>query len=62
MDWIVDRVIAVFVGSGCCSGLKEDYSFYIFGFWTLNLRNAIVDQEQVSRGDRRKGHSGGRSW
>ena len=24
MDW----VIAVFVGSGCCSGLKEDCIFY----------------------------------
>ena len=39
--------------------------FYIFGFgpWILRiLRNAIVDPEQVSRGDRRKGHSGGRSW
>ena len=33
--WIVDWVIAVFVGSGCCSGLKEDLIFYIFGFWTL---------------------------
>ena len=28
----------------------------------LILMNAIVDQEQVSRGNRRKGHSGGRSW
>ena len=28
--WIVDWVIAVFVGSGCCSGLKEDFIFYIF--------------------------------
>ena len=37
MDWIVDWVIAVFVGSGCCSGLKEDYLFYIFGFWTLDF-------------------------
>ena len=26
------------------------------------LINAIVDQEQVSRGNRRKGHSRGRSW
>ena len=33
MDW----VIAVFVGSGCCSGLKEDFIFYIFGFWTLDF-------------------------
>ena len=31
-----------------------------FGPWILI--NAIVDQEQVSRGYRRKGHSGGRSW
>ena len=65
MDWIVDWVIAVFVGSGCYSGLKEDYIFYIFeiGPWILRiLRNAIVDPEQVSRGDRRKGHSRGRSW
>ena len=36
-DWIVDWVIAVFVGSGCCSGLKEDFIFYIFGFWTLDF-------------------------
>ena len=37
--WIgfVDRVIAVFVGSDCCSGLKEDWTFYIFGFWTLGF-------------------------
>ena len=34
--------------------------FWIFGPWTL--RNAIADQEQISRGDRRKGHSRGRSW
>ena len=33
MDWI----IAVFVGSGCCSGLKEYFCFYIFGFWTLDF-------------------------
>ena len=26
------------------------------------LSNAIVDQEQIGRGYRRKGHSGGRSW
>ena len=58
MDWIVDWVIAVFVGSGCYSGLKEDSIFILdFGPWTL--RNAIADQEQVSRGYRRKGHSGG---
>ena len=31
MDW----VIAVFVGSGCCAGLKEDCIFFIFGFLTL---------------------------
>ena len=62
VDWIVDRVIAVFVGSDCCSGLKEDWIFYIFGFGPWILINAIVDQKQVSRGDRRKGHSGGRSW
>ena len=37
VDWIVDWVIAVFVGSGCCSGLKEDIIFYIFGFWTLDF-------------------------
>ena len=37
VDWIVDWVIAVFVGSGCCSGLKEDFIFYIFGFWTLEF-------------------------
>ena len=37
LDWIVDWVIPVFVGSGCCSGLKEDYIFYIFGFWTLEF-------------------------
>ena len=35
--WIVDWVIAVFVGSGCCSGLKEDFIFYTFGFWTLDF-------------------------
>ena len=34
-DWIVDWPIAVFVGSGCCSGLKEDYIFYLLGFCTL---------------------------
>ena len=34
--------------------------FLDFGPWIL--RNAIADQEQVSRGDRRKGHSRGRSW
>ena len=33
----VDWVIAVFVGSGCCSGLKEDSIFYIFGFGTLDF-------------------------
>ena len=50
MDWIVDWVIAVFVGSGCCSGLKEDlFSIFLdFGPWTL--RNAIADQEQVNKG------------
>ena len=37
LDWIVDWVIAVFVGSGCCSGLKEDSIFYIFGFGTLDF-------------------------
>ena len=30
VDWIVNWVIAVFVGSGCCSGFKENYIFYIF--------------------------------
>ena len=34
--------------------------FLDFGPWILI--NAIVDQEQVSRGNRRKGHSGGWSW
>ena len=33
--------------------------FLDFGPWIL--RNAIADQEQVSRGERRKGYSGGRS-
>ena len=37
LDWIVDWVIAVFVGSGCRSGLKEDFIFYIFGFGTLDF-------------------------
>ena len=58
----MNRVIAVFVGSGCYSGLKEDYIFYIFGFGPWILRKASTDQEQVSRDYRRKGHSGGRSW
>ena len=62
MDWIVNQVIALFVGSGCYSGLKEEFILYIFGFRPWILINAIVDQEQVSRSDRRKGHSGGRSW
>ena len=63
MDWIVDWVIAVFVGSGCCSGLKEEISFSVFlDFGPWILINAIVDQEQVGRGYRRKGHSRGRSW
>ena len=35
--WIVNWVIAVFVGSGCHSGLKEDFTFYIFGFGTLDF-------------------------
>ena len=35
--WILDWVITVFVGSGCCSGLKEDCIIYIFGFWTLDF-------------------------
>ena len=39
MDWIVSWAIAVFVGSGWCSGLKEDYIFYIFGFWTLDFED-----------------------
>ena len=30
-------VIAVFVESGCCSGLKEDSIFYIFEFGTLDF-------------------------
>ena len=58
----MNRVIAVFVGSRCYSGLKEDYIFYIFGFGPSTLRNASTDQEQVSRDYRRKGHGGGRSW
>ena len=37
VDWIVNRVIAAFVGSGCYSGLKEDFIFYIFEFWTLEF-------------------------
>ena len=61
MDWIVNRVIAVFVGSGCYSGLKEDFIFYILDFGPWILRNASIDQEQVSRDYRRKGHSRGRS-
>ena len=38
VDWIVNWVIAVFVGSGCCSGLKEDFPFYIFGSRTLDFK------------------------
>ena len=34
--------------------------FLHFGPWILI--NAIIDQEQVGRGYRRKGHSRGRSW
>ena len=34
--------------------------FLDFRPWTL--WDAMVDQEQVSRGNRRKGRSGGRSW
>ena len=34
--------------------------FLDLGPWIL--RNAIADQEQVSRADRPKGHSRGRSW
>ena len=37
LDWIVSWVIAVRVGFGCCSGLKEDFTFYIFGFGTLDF-------------------------
>ena len=47
LDWIVDWVIAVFVGSGCCSGLKED-CILLSIFLDLEpstLINAIVDQE-----------------
>ena len=37
--------------------------FSIFlDFGPCILRNAITDQEQVSRGDGRKKHSRGRSW
>ena len=60
MDWI----IAGFVGSGCCSGLKEDCILFSI-FLDLEpwiLINAIVDQEQIGRRYRRKGHSRGRSW
>ena len=35
--WIMDWAIAVFEGSGCCSGLKEDFIFYIFGFCTRDF-------------------------
>ena len=65
MDWIVNRVIAAFVGSDGCSGLKEDciFRFSIFlDFGPGTLRKASIDQEQISRDYRRKGHSGGRSW
>ena len=55
MDWIVDRVIAVFVGSDCCSGLKEDWIFYILGFGPWILINAIVDQSKSA------GVTGGRA-
>ena len=37
--WIVNWVIAVLVGSGCYSGLKEDFIFYIFGCWTLDFED-----------------------
>ena len=60
MDWI----IAGFVGSGCCSELNEDCFFFSI-FLDLEpwiLINAIVDQEQIGRGYRRKGYSRGRSW
>ena len=33
MDWH----IAVFVGSGCCSGLKEDCIFFFLYFWIWTL-------------------------
>ena len=36
VDWIVNRVIAAFVGSDCCSGLKEDCIFYFLYFWILD--------------------------
>ena len=34
---IVNWVIAVFVGSGCHSGLKECFTFYILGFGTFDF-------------------------
>ena len=57
MDWIIVGI----VGSGCCSGLKEDCILFSI-FLDLEpwiLINAIVDQEQIGRGYRRKGHSRG---
>ena len=45
-------------------GLKEDCILFSI-FLDLEpwiLINAIVDQEQIGRGYRRKGHSRGRSW
>ena len=58
MDWIVDWVIAVFVGSGCCSELKEDSIFYIFGFGTLdfdkcNRSSAAIQQGLQAEGAQR---------
>ena len=34
LDWIVDWVIAVFVGSGCC--FRVEGGFYFLYFWTLD--------------------------
>ena len=36
-DLIENWVIAVFVGSGCHSGLKEGFIFYMFRFGTLDF-------------------------
>ena len=36
VEWIANRVIAAFVGSDCCSGLKEDCIFDFLYFWILD--------------------------
>ena len=50
----VNWVFAVFVGSGCCSGLKEDFIFYIFGFgpWTLRMQSLIRSKSAGVTGGR----------